>query len=90
MDFGLQMYTGGAKYEETRYKTVVSLHKILLGTSDFYKRTLNRMSEQSEEQRCICLTYSYALPMNKGDWEPFTDGVKVGFLYELLQHGWEH
>lgn len=84
MDFGLQKYTGGGK-------TLASLHQILLSSSDFYKRTLTRMSELSEEQqRCICLTYSYAPPMNKGDWELFTDGVKVGFLYELLQHEWEH
>lgn len=28
--------------------------------------------------------------MNERDWELFTEGVKVSFLYELLQHEWDH
>lgn len=28
--------------------------------------------------------------MNDRDWELSTEGVKVSFLYELLQHEWDH
>lgn len=28
--------------------------------------------------------------VNDRDWELFTEGVKVSFLYELLQHEWDH
>lgn len=28
--------------------------------------------------------------VNDTDWELFTEGVKVSFLYELLQHEWDH